>query len=36
MTRANGFDFSIFDIKIDSQLFIYIDLEKQQHEGPGG
>ncbi|MFB0638571.1 AAA family ATPase [Candidatus Phytoplasma solani] len=35
-TTANGFKFSRFDITNDSQLFVYVDLEKQLNEGPGG
>ncbi|RMI87651.1 OadG family protein [Candidatus Phytoplasma solani] len=33
---ANGFKFSRFDIKNDSQLFIYVDLEKQFKEDSSG
>ncbi|WP_017191590.1 hypothetical protein [Poinsettia branch-inducing phytoplasma] len=31
----DGFEYAHFDKKDDSQLFLYINFEKQQHEGPG-
>ncbi|WP_320411901.1 hypothetical protein [Candidatus Phytoplasma fabacearum] len=35
-TTLNGFKYSFFDKKDDSQLYLYIRIKKQQHEGPGG
>ncbi|WP_268850173.1 effector [Candidatus Phytoplasma rubi] len=35
-TSINGFKFSSFDKKIDSQLFIYVNLEKQFKEDSSG
>ncbi|QKX95731.1 ATP-binding protein [Candidatus Phytoplasma asteris] len=35
-TSVNGFEFSSFDIKNESQLFVYVDLEKQFNEDSGG
>ncbi|MGM1458863.1 MAG: hypothetical protein ABZF75_00445 [Columbia Basin potato purple top phytoplasma] len=33
---VNGFEYSSFDKKIDSQLFVYVDLEKQFKENSSG
>ncbi|MEZ0180193.1 effector ['Camptotheca acuminata' phytoplasma] len=35
-TTLNGFKSSSFNKKDDSQLYLYVRFEKQQHEGPGG
>ncbi|PQP79484.1 effector [Candidatus Phytoplasma phoenicium] len=34
-TTLNGFNSAVFDKKDDSQLYLYVRFEKQQHEGPG-
>ncbi|QKX95523.1 MAG: ATP-dependent Zn protease [Rapeseed phyllody phytoplasma] len=35
-TTLDGFDDASFDKKDDSQLYLYLKFEKQQHKGPGG
>ncbi|BAD04133.1 hypothetical protein PAM_048 [Onion yellows phytoplasma OY-M] len=35
-TTLDGFDSASFDKKDDSQLYLYVNFEKQQHKGPGG
>ncbi|MDV3166577.1 MAG: hypothetical protein Q8807_02840 ['Waltheria sp.' little leaf phytoplasma] len=35
-TTLNGFNSAYFIKKDDSQLYLYIRIKKQQHEGPGG
>ncbi|QKX95217.1 hypothetical protein [Candidatus Phytoplasma asteris] len=35
-TTLDGFDSASFDKKDDSQLYLYVKFEKQQHKGPGG
>ncbi|MDO8057526.1 effector [Candidatus Phytoplasma gossypii] len=35
-TTLNGFDSASFFKKDDSQLYLYVKFEKQQHKGPGG
>ncbi|MDO8079056.1 hypothetical protein OC716_02240 [Candidatus Phytoplasma aurantifolia] len=35
-TTLNGFETASFNKKDDSQLYLYVKFEKQQHEGPGG
>ncbi|BAD04735.1 hypothetical protein PAM_650 [Onion yellows phytoplasma OY-M] len=34
-TTLDGFDSASFDKKDDSQLYLYVKFEKQQHKGPG-